>query len=295
MKKTIVSVLIFIIAILAIIILFSSMYTVKENEYALILRFSKIEQIKEKAGIYFKVPFVDSVSKVPKNLQLYDLQPSDVLTSDSKTMSVDSYVLWKIKDPLAFYKSLGSIPEAQIRLDAVTYNVLKNVIGRKLQNEIITQETDTGRDSLNDEIFSAVKGSATDYGIEITDVKVKRFDLPKENEEAVYRRMISDRNQIAAKYRAEGQSEATMLRNDVDKTVNILVSDANAKAEEIIAEGEAEYMRLLSEAYNSEEKQDFYVFLRSLDALKASLKGTEKTVILGRESTLARILMGVDD
>lgn len=293
MKKTIISVSVTIVVILVLIILASSTYTVNEDEYALVLRFSKIETIRKEAGLYLKTPFIDTVQKLPKNLQLYDLQPSDVLTSDSKAMSVDSYVIWKISDPLAFYKALGTIREAQVRLDAVTYNVLKNVIGTKLQTAIITKEGDAGRDTLNDEIFNSVKGSATDYGIEIMDVKVKRFDLPTQNEEAVYRRMISDRNQIAAKYLAEGQSEAAKRRNEVDKTVNITISDAQAAAEEIIAEGEAEYMRLLAEAYNTQDKQDLYVFMRSLEALKASLTGQEKTVVLGSDSELAKILLGV--
>lgn len=224
---------------------------------------------------------------------MYDLRPSDVLTSDSKAMSVDSYVIWKISDPMQFYKTLGTIAEAKVRLEASTYNALKNVIGREEQANIITQEVETGRDDINIEIFVGVKSGSTGYGIEIIDVKVKRFDLPLENEEAVYRRMISDRQQIAEKYLAEGQSEATMLRNEVDKRVNILLSDARVSAEELIAEGEAEYMRLLAQAYDTQEKQDLYIFMRSLEALKASLTGNDKTVVLGKDSDIAQTLIGL--
>ncbi len=294
MKKKITLAIIIVIAFILVILAASSLYTVKEDEYALILRFSKVESIKSEAGLYFRIPFIETVQKLPKNLQLYDLRPSDVLTSDSKAMSVDSYVLWRISDPLQFYKTLGSIAEAQVRLDASTYNALKNVIGRKEQNAIITQQ-DTGRDTLNEEIYQNVKNTSTGYGIEIMDVKVKRFDLPQANEEAVYRRMISDRNQIAARYLAEGQSEANMLRNEVDKKVNLLLSEARVTAEELIAEGEAEYMRLLAETFDTKEKQDFYIFMRSLEALKASLTGDEKTVVLGRDSDIAKILMGVSE
>ncbi len=294
MKKKITLAIIIVIAFILVILAASSLYTIKEDEYALILRFSKVESIKSEAGIYFRIPFIETVQKLPKNLQLYDLRPSDVLTSDSKAMSVDSYVLWRISDPLQFYKTLGSIAEAQVRLDASTYNALKNVIGRKEQNAIITQQ-DTGRDTLNEEIYQNVKNTSTGYGIEIMDVKVKRFDLPQANEEAVYRRMISDRNQIAARYLAEGQSEANMLRNEVDKKVNLLLSEARVTAEELIAEGEAEYMRLLAETFDTKEKQDFYIFMRSLEALKASLTGDEKTVVLGRDSDIAKILMGVSE
>lgn len=282
-----------IIALFVVIVLFSSFYTVDENEYAYVIRFSKVEQVEDKAGLHFKVPFVDSVQFFPKNIQLYDLAPSDVLTSDSKAMSVDSYVMWKIADPMTFYKSLGSISEAQGRLDAATYNALKNIISTMSQDSIITPSVDDGRNDLNVTVCDQVKAATADYGIEITDVKIKRFDLPAENETAVFQRMISDRNQIAEKYRAEGTSEATIMKNEVDKQVNIIISDANAQAEEIVAQGESEYMRLLAEAFNTTEKEEFYIFMRSLETLEASLKGEQKTIILGSDSELAKILQGI--
>lgn len=293
MKKKSIIILI-IIAIFVLITAFSSCYCVNEDEYAYVVRFSKIERIEKSAGLHFKIPFMDSVKFFPKKIQLYDLAPSDVLTSDSKTMSVDSYVLWKISDPMTFYKTLGSIPEAQNRLDAATYNALKNIIGTMSQDSIITPSVDDGRNDLNVVVQEQVKSSTTDYGIEITDVKIKRFDLPAENEEAVYQRMISDRNQTAEKYRAEGSSEATKMKNDVDKQVNIIVSDAKAQAEEIIAEGEKQYMKLLAETFNTVEKENFYIFMRSLDTLKTSLTGEQKTIILGADSELAKILQGLE-
>ena len=291
-KKSII--ILTIIAIFVLITAFSSCYCVNENEYAYVIRFSKIERIEKSAGLHFKSPFMDSVKFFPKNIQLYDLAPSDVLTSDSKTMSVDSYVLWKISDPMTFYKTLGSIPEAQNRLDAATYNALKNIIGTMSQDSIITPSVDDGRNDLNVVVHEQVKSSTTDYGIEITDVKIKRFDLPTENEEAVYQRMISDRNQTAEKYRAEGSSEATKMKNDVDKQVNIIVSDAKAQAEEIVAEGEKQYIKLLAETFNTVEKENFYIFMRSLDTLKTSLTGEQKTIILGADSELAKILQGLE-
>lgn len=291
MKKTII--ICSIIAFAVILVLFSACYTVQEDQYAYVVRFSKVEKIEENAGLHFKVPFIDSVQYFPKNIQLYDLAPSDVLTSDSKAMSVDSYVLWKISDPMTFYKSLGSISEAQNRLDAATYNALKNIISTISQDSIITPSVEDGRNDLNVTVCDQVKAATSDYGIDISDVKIKRFDLPAENETAVYQRMISDRNQIAEKYRAEGESEATIMKNEVDKQVNIIVSDAKAKAEETVAAGESEYMRLLAEAFNTEEKKEFYIFMRSLETLEASLKGDKKTVILGSDSELAKILEGV--
>ena len=135
---------------------------------------------------------------------------------------------------------------------------------------------------------------ARTYGIQVEDVKIKQFDLPESNLNAVYNRMISERNQMAEKYTADGNYEASIIRNQVDKQVNILVSDAKAEAAKLEAEGEAEYMRLLAEAFDTPDKQDFYEFTLALDALKASLTGDEKTVILDANSQLAKILMGVE-
>ena len=129
------------------------------------------------------------------------------------------------------------------------------------------------------------------YDIKVEDVKIKRFDLPEANESAVYARMISERQQIAEKYTADGNYEASLIRNDVDKQVNIIVSNAEAEAAKLQAEGEAEYMRLLGKAYNTEDKQEFYKFTQALEALKSTLNGDEKTIILGKDSDLAQILM----
>ena len=130
------------------------------------------------------------------------------------------------------------------------------------------------------------------YGIHVEDVKIKQFDLPDSNLNAVYQRMISERNQMAEKYTAEGNYDATLIRNEVDKEVNITVSNAEAEAAKLVAEGEAEYMRLLAQAYDTKDKKDFYEFTLALDALKASLNGDEKTIILDENSELAKILMG---
>ena len=135
---------------------------------------------------------------------------------------------------------------------------------------------------------------AKTYGITVEDVKIKRFDLPESNLNAVYNRMISERNQMAEKYTADGNYEASIIRNNVDKQVNIIVTNAEAEAAKLEAEGEAEYMRMLAEAYDSKDKQSFYEFTLALDALKESLNGTEKTVILDGNSELAKILMGAE-
>ncbi len=294
MKAKAVKIIIPVILILAAIVFFSSCYTVAENEYACIVRFSKIENTVSEAGLKFKIPFIDSVRKFPKTIMLYDIPPSEVLTSDKKNMTVDSYILWEITDPLTFFKTLGTLNEAENRLDVVTYNALKNSMGTMEQNAIINQEDGAERNKFYEDITEEVRVLSETYGIHIVDVKIKRLDLPADNEQAVYTRMISERNQIAEKYTADGEYEASIIRNDVDKEVNIIISNAEAEAARIEAEGEAEYMKALAAAYDTDEKKEFYEFTASLDALKATLNGDEKTVIIGKDSALAEILMGVE-
>jgi membrane protease subunit HflC len=207
-------------------------------------------------------------------------------------MTVDCYVLWQISDPLRFYQTLGSSAVAEQRLDALTYNTLKTVMGTLAQADIINMEDGAKRNEIYDGIATSVDTLAQTYGINVLDVKIKQFDLPDSNLNAVYSRMISERNQMAEKYTADGNYDASIIRNDVDKQVNILISNAQAEAAKLEAEGEAEYMRLLAEAYDSQEKKDFYAFTLALDALKQSLTGEEKTIILSKDSELAKLLLG---
>lgn len=289
MKKKI---LIGAVLVLLAIVLFNATYTVRENEYACVVRFSKIIATEQEAGLHFKVPFLDSVKYFTKATMLYDIPPSEVLTSDKQNMTVDCYILWQISDPKRFYQTLGSTGVAEQRLDALTYNELKNVMGTLAQADIINMNDGAERNQIYEGISTSVDALAANYGIHVMDVKIKQFDLPDSNLNAVYSRMISERNQMAEKYTADGNFNASIIRNDVDKQVNIIVSNAQANAAKLVAEGEAEYMRLLAEAYDSPDKKDFYEFTLALDALQKSLSGDEKTIILSAESPLAQLLLG---
>ena len=288
MKKSILIVL----ACLLALCLFNSTYTVQENQYACTVRFAKIIETTDQAGLHFKVPFIDSVRYFSKAATLYDIPPSEVLTSDKQNMTVDCYVLWRIEDPLKFFQSLDNTAKAEDRLNAITYTILKNTMSKMAQADIINMNDGAERNIIYESIATDVDTEAQKYGIQVIDVKIKRFDLPESNLNAVYNRMISERNQMAEKYTADGNYEASLIRNDVEKQVNILVSNAQAEAAKLEAEGEAEYMRLLAEAYNTDDKKEFYEFTLALDALRQSLTGTEKTVILDANSELAQILMG---
>ncbi len=292
MKK---GILIAVVLVLLVVVGLNSVYTVAENEYACTVRFSKIIATTDTAGLHFKIPFADSVKYFSKATQFYDIPPSEVLTSDKQNMTVDCYVLWDIQDPLKFYQTLGTKTVAEDRLNALTTNQLKTSLGTLKQADIINMEDGGQRNEIYEKIAVDVDDLARSYGIRVTDVKIKQFDLPDSNLNAVYNRMISERNQMAEKFTADGNKEASLIRNDVDKQVNIIVSNAQAEAAKLVADGEAEYMRLLAEAFNSPEKQEFYRFTLALDALKASLDGENKTVILDEDSELAKILMGVLD
>jgi len=282
------------LVVLLLVLALNSIFTVREDQYACTVRFSKIIDTTEQSGLHFKIPFIDSIKYFSKATQLYDIPPSEVLTSDKQNMTVDCYILWSISDPKLFYQTLGSTSVAEQRLDALTYNELKTVMGTLAQADIINMNDGAERNQIYEGISTDVDALARTYGIRVEDVKIKRFDLPESNLNAVYSRMISERNQMAEKYTADGNYEASIIRNDVDKQVNIIVSDAEAEAAKLVAEGEAEYMRLLAEAYDTNDKKDFFVFTQALDALKASLNGNEKTVILDANSELAQILMGSD-
>ena len=291
MKKRIVLITLLVILVM---VAMNSFFTVRENQYACTVRFSKIIDTTDTAGLHFKIPFVDSVKYFSKATQLYDIPPSEVLTSDKQNMTVDCYILWSISDPKLFYQTLGSTGVAEQRLDALTYNELKTVMGTLAQSDIINMEDGAKRNEIYENISTDVDALAATYGIHVEDVKIKQFDLPESNLNAVYNRMISERKQMAEKYTADGNYEASIIRNDVDKQVSIIVSNAEAEAAKLVAEGEAEYMRLLAAAYDFKDKQAFYEFTLALDALKASLNGDEKTVILDGNSELAKILMGAE-
>lgn len=261
----------------------------QENEYKLIRQFGRIERVIDQAGLSFKLPFIQTMDTLPKEILIYDLAPSDVITKDKKTMLCDSYALWRITDPLKFAQTLnGSVANAERRIDTAVYNSIKNVISSMNQNDVIS-----GRDGeLSDAIMTHIGENMGQYGLELLSVETKRLDLPSDNKAAVYERMISERDKIAATYTAEGEAEAKVIQNTTDKEIAIQISDAEAKAAAVTAEGEAEYMRILAEAYGSPEKAEFYSFTRALESAKLSLTGANNTLILPADSPLAEIFMG---
>lgn len=277
--------------IIVLIIAFSTTaYIVGENEYAYITRFSKSVKIQDSAGLHFKMPFVDKVEKMPKYRMLYDIPPSEVLTGDKKTLVVDNFAVWQIDNPLTFMKTVSRITEMENRIDAVVYNAVKNTLGTMNQADIIN--SDNGSiDDINIKVTKMVNSQLKSYGVSTIAVEIKRLDLPSDNEEAVYNRMVSERTQMAESYRADGNLEASKVVNETDKEVGILLSKAKATAEELKGQGEGEYMKIIAAAYSTEDRASYYEFIRSLEALKVTMQG-EKTIFLPADSYIVKVLNG---
>lgn len=307
-------------------------YTTYENEYSVVKQFGKIVATNDTAGLRTKIPFAQTVSYVPKSRQIYDLPASEVITSDKKTMLVDAYVLWNVTDAKAYTQTLNASEyTAQGRIDVIVYNAIKTTISSMSQedliasrdstmkiettlselddleiNDIASSETDeegniienkvVKNDSeiivISDKLLNCIGNQCDQYGIKITDVKIKVLDLPDENKDAVYTRMITERNNIASAYKAQGESEAQIIRNTTDAEVSVMLSEAQAKADATVAQGEAEYMKILSEVYNEEDKADFYLYTLELDALKKSVTGGNTTIFLDESNPVAEIFQG---
>ena len=279
---------IILIAVLVLLfILFEScFFVVRQNEYGIVRQFGAVVDVKSEPGLYLKVPFIQQTSALPNTVLLYDLPVSDMISADKTSLIADCFAIWRIKDPRLFIETLsGSVSNAESRINANVYNSLKTVMSSMTQAEIIS-----GRGGTLVKAIMANIGSSFDrYGIDLIAVETKKIDLPDDNKAAVFNRMISERNNIAAGYLAEGESQAKSIRNTADRQVQILLAEAEAKAATVRAEGDAEYMRILSDVYDSEDEADFYTFMIALDALKASMTGEEKTLILDADSPIAQL------
>lgn len=288
MKKKFGKAFVLVVVVVALFVLANSLFVIKENQYGLVREFGRIERVISEPGLYFKIPFIQEKDIVTKELLLYDIAKSDVITKDKKSMIVDSFVLWRVTDPKVFAQTLNtSTVNAEGRINVAVYNAIKNVISSMTQSDIIA--------ARGQELVNLILGNISEinqYGIEITTVEIKLLDLPEDNKDAVFERMISERGNIAATYIAEGNSEAQVIRNTTDKETALMISEAEKEAEILKAEGEAEYMKEIAKAYDSDMKADFYSFTRSLDALRNSIKGGNKTIILDKDSPITQIFYG---
>jgi membrane protease subunit HflC len=288
MKKIIIIVSISVLFVIGLITALTSIYTVNLNEYAVVREFGKIVSVEAETGLHFRKPFIQNVQKISMKTHLYDVPLSDVITSDKKSMIADNYVLWKVTDPTKFIRTLdAAVPRAEERIEAAVYNGLKTVISSMTQEEVI----EARGERLTSMLTEAANSDIGEYGIVVLTAEIKSLDLPEDNKDAMYARMISERNNIAAAYTAEGNAEAQKIKNETNKEVKILIADAEKESAIKLATAEAEYMKILAEAYNTEEEADFYEFLRSLDMFVSAMND-DTTILLNKDSVIAKILYG---
>ena len=262
-------------------------FTVDETKKAAVLRFGEIIKLAEEPGLYFKIPFVQSVKYLEDRVLNYDIQPRDILTSDQKRLIIDNYAIWRVGDPKLFIEATrGSLLNAQSRIDDIVYSDLRNILAKHTLNEIVSakrleylqQVTELSRDKLGK------------FGIVLIDVRIKRADLPTEIEKAVFSRMRSERERIAAQLRAEGEEKAKQTTSSADKDKEIILADARKEAEKIMGEGDAQALETYANAYNQDP--EFYRFWRTLESYKTAL-GAGSRIVLSTDSDYLKFLEGM--
>jgi len=272
-----------IVAFLALLFVYGGMMIVDETEQIVIVQLGKPVRNITKPGLNFKLPFIQSATVFEKRLLDYDSAPNTILTEDKKNLILDNYAQWRISDPLKFMQTMRTQALAQSRLDDIIYSSLRTQLGTHLMREIVS----TMRDSLMHKVTVNANSSAADYGIEIVDVRIKRADLPPENEQAVYDRMRAERERMAKQFRSEGDEEAVKIRAETDKNREVILADAYKLAQEVRGDGEAQAIKIYADAYTQDP--DFYEFIRTLDAYKEVFD--EKTkLVLTPESDFFRYL-----
>lgn len=254
-----------VVAILALVLLPGFFFTIDETEQAVVLRFGEIRNSITEPGLYFKTPFVDTVRKFDKRLQIYDVDAERIYSRDKKTILMDTYALWKIVDPQKFIETMKSEQIALTRIDDVVYSNVRNAFGKLDFEDIISGQ----RMDVLDEITKLSARDMADFGLEIVSVRVKRADLPDENRNAVFNRMKSERIQEASLIRAEGDREARKLTAEADKQAQILIAEAQKEADIIIGTGDASALTVYAEAYNQDP--EFYEFMKRLEVYEGTL------------------------
>ena len=263
----------------------TSVFIVDETEQVVILQFGKPVRIITEPGLHMKVPFPIQEKNVFDNRLLeYDSPPEEILSKDKKSLIVDNYVRWKIVDPLQFLKTVQAIPTALSRMDDIVYSELRRELGTHDMVEIITEN----REELMEKVTVASNLSTRDYGIEVVDVRIRRVDLPSQNEESIYARMDAERKRQANKFRSEGEEEAQKIRATTDRDKTIILADAYKQAETIRGEGDAKAVEVYADAYSADPK--FYEFVRTLDAYKKIIN--DKTMlVIPSDSRLFKLLL----
>jgi len=277
------------IVVLLIIVYNLFTFTVDETKKATVLRFGEIVRLAEEPGLYFKVPFVQSVTYLEDRVLNYDIQPRDVLTSDQKRLIIDNYAIWRVGDPKRFIESTrGRLLNAQSRIDDIVYSDLRNILAKHTLDEIVSEK----RLEYLQQVRDLSREKLGEFGIVLIDVRIKRADLPAEIEQAVFSRMRSERERIAAQLRAEGEEQAKQIRSNADKDKEIILADARKGAEKVMGQGDAQALETYADAYNQDP--EFYRFWRTLESYKIALKDGSR-IVLSTDSDYLEFLEGMED
>lgn len=278
-----------VILIVVLVLAASSLFIVEEGEYKVVLQFGEAVQVYEEPGIKARIPFIQSVSSLPKKRMVADSPSTPILTLDKKPIEVDNYTVWRIETPRQFLPTLQNLATAQQIIGNAVYSTVRRKLSEINYDDIIG-ETGT-RGNLNDEITREISENleGNGYGIEIIDVRIKRTDLPEENKQSVYNRMISDRQSMATLYLSEGDEESRKITSDADRQAQVLIAEAESQAKKIIAEGEQIAAQTYNQAYGA--NPEFYKLYRTLDSYLTSFNG-ETVIMLPIDSPYTRILLG---
>lgn len=273
-----------------IIIIIANIFIVKENEYRVVRQFGEIKRIVEKPGINMKVPFIQSVMILPKNQMTYNVSEAEINTKDKKRIIIDNYAVWRITNPSQMISNAGNIVNAEGRMEEYIYSVVRTELGQLDYVDVVNDEN-SSRGSLNDRVTERVNELLEEgsFGIEVVDVRMKRIDLPEENEQSIYTRMISERQSTAQKYLSEGDADKRRIEAETDREVQEMLATAKKEAAIIHAEGEAEAAKIYNDAFSKDP--EFYELYRTLQSYSKTI-GDDTMIILPATSPYAKLLTG---
>ncbi|MGA1862280.1 protease modulator HflC [Deferribacter thermophilus] len=275
--------IIFIIIFVLIIGYKSFFFVVDVTEYAIITQLGKPKKTITEPGLYFRLPFIQNIIFFSKKLMEYDAPPSEILTKDKKALVVDNYCRWKIIEPLKFYLSFRDVRSALARIDDIIYSEMRIELGKHDLIDVVSKN----RNEIMKNVTIASKLKAKDFGIEIVDIRIKRADLPPENEKAVYARMKAERERIAKQYRSEGYEEAQKIRAKTEKERTIILAEAYRKVQEIKGETDAKVIKIYADAFSQDP--EFYDFLKKLEVYENSFDNKTK-LFLSTNSEIYKML-----
>ena len=275
------------IALIFIIIFFglSTIIIVDETEQIVILQFGKPVRTLKEPGLNWKLPApLQTSNSFEKRLLEYDVPPEEILSRDKKSLIIDNYVRWRITDPLLFLQTVAAIPTAKTRLDDIVYSELRQELGTHDMVEIITEN----RELIMEKVTIASNEETSKYGIEVIDVRIRRVDLPQENEASIYARMEAERKRQANKFRSEGEEEAQKIRAATDRDKTVILADAYKTSQQIRGEGEAKALDIYASSFSKDPK--FYEFIRTLETFEKVIDD-KTTLVLPGDSKLFKELV----